>query len=86
MPAASKSAAALGLFKGDVQTHLFSINVDADAQMFTDDGSFVLLDDEGQGAVTLDFACVACHLDKDIKWLASKAKNFHKRGGHSAKK
>ena len=86
MPAASKSAAALGLFKGDVKTHLFSINVDADAQMFTDDGSFVLLDDEGQGAVTLDFACVACHLDKDIKWLASKAKNFHKRGGHSAKK
>lgn len=86
MPMAGKSAQALGPYKGDVKTHLFRINVDADAEMFTDDGSFVALDSMGQGAVTLDFACKSCHLDKGINWLAGKAENFHQRRGNYGKK
>jgi hypothetical protein len=77
---ASKSAAAAGPFQGDIKTHLFRINVEKDAQMFTDDGKFVLLNRQGQGAVTLDFACTQCHTDEDSGWLAGKAKNFHQRG------
>jgi hypothetical protein len=86
MPMASKSAAAAGPFQGDIKTHLFRINVEKDAQMFTDDGKFVLLDGRGQGAVTLDFACRQCHTDKDSGWIAGKAKNFHQRGSKRARR
>ena len=77
MSMASKSAAALGLFKGDVKTHLFRINTDPEARMFTEDGSFVLLDDEGEGSVTMDFACISCHQDQDLDWAAENAVDFH---------
>jgi hypothetical protein len=77
---AAKSATALGPWRGDIRTHLFSINTDGDAQMFTDDGKFVLLDADGQGAATLDFACQSCHLDASPQWIEAKAKNFHGRG------
>ncbi len=79
MPFASKSAEVLGPFMGDVRTHLFRINTDRDGQMFTDDGNFVLLDGDGQGAVTLDFACQGCHRDKSFGWIAGQAKKFHLR-------
>lgn len=77
MPWASKSATALGPYKGDVRTHLFNINVRKNARMFTEDGLFVLLDSDGQGATTLDFSCQYCHLDRNMNWLARSAKNFH---------
>jgi hypothetical protein len=80
MPMASKSAVAVGPYQGDVKTHLFRINVEKNGQMFTDDGAFVLLDNQGQGAVTLDFACRQCHTEEGTGWLAGKAKNFHQRG------
>ncbi len=79
MPYASKSAVAFSPTRGDVRAHLVRNNVDRDGQMFTDDGNFVLLDDVGRGAVTLDFACGECHRDKNPNWLAGKAKKFHQR-------
>ena len=80
MPFASKSAEALGPHQGDIRTHLFRINTERGAEMFTEDGGFVLLDDSGQGAVTLDFACQVCHTDKGFNWIEGKAKKFHQRG------
>ena len=77
MPFATKSAQALGPFQGDLKTHLFSINTDADASLFTEDGNFVLLDDEGKAGATLDFACKRCHRDRTLDWLSLKATNFH---------
>lgn len=77
MAMATKSAAALGPFKGDLMTHLFSINVSKNAEMFTGDGKFVALDSQGQGAVTLDYACKDCHPDKSDIWLRNYAENFH---------
>ena len=80
MPMASKSAeAALGPFQGDVKTHLFSINMDPNASMFTGDGSLVALDGQGTGAVTLDFACLNCHQGEgeDLVWAAENAAEFH---------
>lgn len=79
MPAASKSAEALGPHAGDVKTHLFRINTDANASMFTEDGAFVKLDENGQGAVTIDFACMNCHRGVDPEALAREAENFHQR-------
>jgi hypothetical protein len=80
MPFASKSAQALGPHQGDIRTHLFTINTKRNAEMFTADGSLVLLDAHGKGAVTLDFACQRCHTDKSFQWIEGKAKNFHNRG------
>ena len=72
MPRASKSATKMGKFEGDVRTHIFRINTEAGAKMFTDDGKFVAGD-----SVTLDFVCLHCHQNKDLKWATAKAKNMH---------
>ena len=62
MPMATKSATALGPYKGDVKTHVFRINTDPSASMFTEDGGFA------KDFVTLDFACLSCHQDEDVQW------------------
>lgn len=77
MAFATKSAQPLGPYQGDVWTHLFSINTDPDANLFTEAGDFVALDGEGQAAVTLDFACKRCHETTEMDELARFAKNFH---------
>ena len=77
MPYASKSANQLGPYEGDVQTHIFYINTDGSANMFTEDGSAVKLDENGKAAVTVDFACVRCHETGDLVELGNFAKNFH---------
>lgn len=77
MSFATKSAQALGEYQGDVMTHIFRINPDPEANMFTPDGAFVALDENGKAAVTLDFACKRCHQTTDINELARFARNFH---------
>ncbi len=72
MPRATKSAVKTGPFEGDVRTHIFAINTDPKAKMFTDDGKFAV-----GGYVTLDFACLNCHKDQDLAWASSKAKGMH---------
>ena len=77
MPYATKSANQLGPFEGDVQTHLFYINTDPTASMFTEDRKYVALDEDGKGAATLDFACIRCHETRGKAELSKFAKNFH---------
>ena len=77
MPMATKSAQPTGPHSGDVQTHLFYINTDAEANMFTEAGDFVALDENGKGATTLDFACQVCHETAELAELERFAKNFH---------
>ncbi len=74
MPRASKSAVKSDTFEGDVRTHIFKINTAADANMFTKDGKFAV-----GGFVTLDFACLNCHKNKDLKWASAKAKGMHSK-------
>lgn len=77
MPLATKSGQVTGPFQGDVKTHIFRINTDADANMFTEDGAFVQLDGDGNAAVTMDFACKRCHETASMDELAKFAKDFH---------
>jgi hypothetical protein len=68
MPKASKSAINLTDYVGDIRTHIFNINTDAVGKtdgMFNADGSLVKMDEAGQAAVTLDFACYSCHEDEN---------------------
>jgi hypothetical protein len=77
MPYASKSAQALGPHKGDLQTHIFRIDTDPTANMFTDDGLFVRLDGDGKAKVTMDFTCQRCHVTASLDELALYAEDFH---------
>ncbi len=71
MPEATKSAVAFGKYKGDVKTHLFKINLDPDAQMFTKDGKLA------KGYLTVEYACLNCHGEKDRAWALATAKGVH---------
>lgn len=89
MARASKSAVGAQLgngWVGDIRTHIMAINTEALTKdsMWTPDGSQVRLDAEGLGAVTLDFACLQCHTDKDVVWAANFASVIHTAGIHTA--
>ena len=73
MPKATKSALAAGTYEGDVHTHLWRINVDSTAEMFTPDGAFA------NGYLTLEYSCLKCHDDpSETKgWAAQNAKDAH---------
>lgn len=77
MPLATKSGQETGPFQGDVQTHIFRINSDPNGKMFTDDGAFVALDNDGNAAVTMDFACKRCHVTASLDELGKFARDFH---------
>lgn len=74
MPKATKSAVTTAKWQGDVKTHLFKINTDPKAKMFTDDGKFA------RGYLTLEFSCLKCHLDRSTEWAAQYAKKAHTIG------
>lgn len=71
MPSASKSAVKRSTYEGDVRTHLFKINTAPDAKMFTADGKYA------NGYLTVEFACLGCHKDKDKNWALKYAKGIH---------
>jgi hypothetical protein len=77
MPYATKSAKALGPHQGDLQTHIFYIDTDPTANMFTEDGGRVVQDSNGKAAVTMDFACQRCHVTASLDELALFAEDFH---------
>lgn len=74
MAEASKSAVKRGPFEGDVMTHLFRIHPDPNAPQFTEDGKFA------HGYLTLSFACLPCHADRDADWAAQYAPQAHEIG------
>ncbi|GBE01163.1 hypothetical protein BMS3Bbin06_00362 [bacterium BMS3Bbin06] len=80
MPRATKSAVKYGKYSGDIRTHIFRINTDANADMFYSEKVKGKKKTFARGFVTLDFACLNCHKNKDRKWAASKAKGIHTYG------
>jgi Cytochrome c3 len=76
MPPATLSAQPLGPHEGDMKTHIFYIDTDPAANMFTQNGGNVVLSG-GKAAVTLDFACQRCHQGASLEELARFARDFH---------
>lgn len=74
MPKASKSAIKTAKYVGDVQTHLYKINLDPNAKMFTDDGKYA------KGYLTVEYTCLVCHSEKDRNWALKTAKGIHTYG------
>jgi hypothetical protein len=79
MPKASKSAIAVASYTGDVRTHIFKINTDADASMFKE------VEEKGKksifakGFVTLEYTCLSCHASRDKKWAEKYAGEVHEK-------
>ena len=95
MPLASKSAVVSAEFGdtgilGDIQSHTFKLNTDPSAAMFTEDGKFVALDDEGDAVVRVEFACGGCHNgtvapNQSVDWMYANARIVHEECGPAAK-
>ncbi len=71
MARVAKSAVAVSEFEGDIRSHLFKINTDADAE-------FTYIDSEdgneyANSYITVEYACLYCHDDKDKAWAAQNA-------------
>ncbi len=78
MPRASKSGEPISPNEADVRTHIFRIGTAAEDQdMFTEDGAFVRVDDNGKARVNVDFACKSCHGGQSTDWLMANATDFH---------
>lgn len=72
MPPAVKSAVAFGPFVADIASHIVRIDADPAAEQF--EGGF------SKPYLTLDFACLGCHEDKDRAWAASYVHDVHGPG------
>ena len=84
MPYAGKSAVATTIAfrggtvpKGDIRSHIFRIATDPDWRMFTEDGKFVATDDQSRAFLTVEYACLDCHQDRDAAWAIDKAPLVH---------
>lgn len=80
MPKATKSAVAKARFEGDIRTHIFRISTDPVENMFYEEKTKGKKMTYAKGLVTLDFACLNCHKNKNLKWAAAKAKGIHGYG------
>ena len=84
MPFTGKSAVATTIaykggtvLKGDIRSHVFRIEIAPDWNMFTDDEKFVRLDGSGQAHLSLDYACLGCHVTKNKGWATRNAARIH---------
>jgi|AMFO01.1.fsa_nt_gi hypothetical protein len=72
MPYSAKSAIGdLATFTGDIHSHLWRINPDTTAQMFTPDQKYA------NGYITLDYSCKPCHPSKSLTELFQAVPNIH---------
>lgn len=84
MPYAGKSAvSAIIAFQsgsvpmGDIRSHIFRIATDPDWKMFTEDGKFVATDAQERAFLSVEYACLTCHQDRDRAWATENASLIH---------
>ncbi|MDR7522267.1 MAG: multiheme c-type cytochrome [Armatimonadota bacterium] len=75
MPNTGPNAVARSRWEADDPSHLFKINTDPDASLFTPDGRAV-----GSPANTLEFVCLRCHSDRTKAWAAANVRGIHSLG------
>jgi len=79
MPKATKNAISVASYTGDLRTHIFKINTDADADMFQVVEEMGKKSTFAKGFVTVDFTCLSCHQSRDREWASKQAKKVHKK-------
>jgi hypothetical protein len=58
-------------YRGDVRSHLFRINTNPAATMFTSDGKYA------NGYLTLEYVCLRCHISRTKQWAEEHAPEVH---------
>lgn len=71
MPFMGKSAVATGPYSADIRGHLFRIMTDPIAAADNVTDGFWNQDENGNAAITLDYACLACHNDEGDSFTLS---------------
>ena len=79
MPMAVKSATKKSSVEADVRSHLVTIGI-TEQSMFYSKQVKGKTKSFARDFVSTDFACLACHKDRDIIWARQKAKNVHQAG------
>lgn len=64
--------------EGDIRGHIFRISTDPDWKLLTGDRKHVRKDIDGKAYLTVDYACMSCHADKDRSWALEHAAAVHK--------
>ena len=78
MPKMSKSAIKVNKYTGDVRSHIFKITTDPSTK------AFKTVEEKGKkktyadGLVTLEFACLGCHLGRNVEWASPNGSRIHK--------
>ncbi len=75
MARAAKSAVAMDTYVGDIRSHLWRINTDSTAEMFTEDGKYA------NGYLTLEYVCLQCHTTETKGWAARHSSDVHVNPG-----
>lgn len=71
-PMTASGARNADLLWADVSTHLYQINVDADAPQFSEDGTSVM------PYITVEYACTRCHIeDFDLETMQEESVGYH---------
>ncbi len=78
MPKMSKSAIKVNKYTGDVRSHIFRISTDPEASAFATTEKGGKKQTYAAGLVTLEFACLGCHMSRDVNWASVEAKKIHK--------
>ncbi|OGL60355.1 MAG: hypothetical protein A3J27_01410 [Candidatus Tectomicrobia bacterium RIFCSPLOWO2_12_FULL_69_37] len=68
MARATKSAVQKAKYEADIRSHLYKINLDPSASMFTPDGKFA------KGFLTVEYACLNCHGGRSKDWAIEASK------------
>ena len=77
MPKMSKSAIKVNKYTGDVRSHIFKIDTNPKAKAFATVEKKGKKSKYAAGIVTLEYACLGCHLGRDVNWAAENAKKIH---------
>ncbi len=78
-PMAKSAQGNLDTYTGDIDSHLFGINVDPNAPQFSEDGSVTM------PYITIPYACQHCHIEgggasaRSVEELAAFAADYHAR-------
>jgi len=82
MPYMGKSAVAVNEFTGDVRAHLFKVTREplfAADNVYEADGKQFWNKENGQGVITLDYACMGCHIERNDPITMGEASQFSVR-------
>lgn len=71
-----------GRVRGDMHSHTFKLHTDLEAQMFSEDGRFMVLDGLGNAVVRVEMACQECHNGERawaqcVGWMVEHARQIH---------